>query len=166
MRLPVILLFLLCSNAVLAQTTPIRGDSVIYRGLFVLDSGSGMDRSADVLGAARSMGWTFDARQAAGPWLLYKDLPAAASGERQTLQLSLELTGAPEGLRYRVGNVAVLRTVKGEKTDTLPAARIVGGLDESGTVAIAAERLLDLIDMRIEALLSGAERRLVARRKP
>ena len=169
MRCFCFLLSILALTTVEAQTAHIKGDSIYYEGRVQLGSGTGSGLSESglrtaLLDAVRELNWEDLSGADTAVLQLRKQLPAPGRAQRAYLLLDWNLRPASGSVRYGIGNIRVLREAKGEKPDTLTAEMLIDGLEESGNSAITAERTLNYIDMRIQALLGSWRRRIGAAR--
>lgn len=75
------------------------------------------------------------------------------------LHFTIQLTPAGNDMAYRINNVSVIEKRRGGRVDTTDAKDLLEGREQTGPPAIANEKLLNEIDMRIQELLARLKRR-------
>ena len=73
---------------------------------------------------------------------------------------TLKLHPAESGYAYHIDSVSVSEKRRGGKPETKHAKELLKGIEDTGTVAIETEKLLNEIDMRFQKLLALLAKRM------
>lgn len=148
--------------ASLAQTIHTEDDRISYKGTIVLAGKS----------PSSAFSWLHQAVQTAAQKSKTKsdiqttDNKLTVQGEMKlntpfhlvrTLQFTLQVTPAAGGYEYRLDSVFVAEKRRGGSTKVKRSKELLEGMEETGTVAIATERLLNEIDLRLQKFLTMME---------
>lgn len=151
----------------LAQTIYFDDENIVYKGTVAtpgLQDGALMSRLQEAVAAVHD-----DKRTKADITSSHNKIVAVGEMKLNSpfhiirkVHYTLQLSPAENGYAYHIDSVSVSEKRRGRKTESKNAEELLEGIEDTGTVAIETEKLLNEIDMRFQKLLAVLAQRVKA----